>query len=538
MRVCYFSRWRLTRDSDELRKGFYYWAPKGTPSYPGAHTLGSRRWNDGQIKGETALGEWAGAWVKHRGDPPALIPSPVMIGEEDCIASGERSGLTEQTGRSPWCHRMLPLGCYPGETEIDHLTNWRSCMWAVVCAKIIKLLYEDIEAAKDYAMGMLGGDVTAIVVGDNGTIPSILVAKLGHRCFVWVTGTAGFMQAWHQGLSFGQGPAEFGTYAASPFYEQAARAIIKFAQHLNVATCTRWVFSGHSYGGAAAYLAAVKVREANRERRVEVLTFGAPKCGDQRLADLGAFLRQMHYVIEDDPVPFTPPQGLDFDAIRFLLVPAHRLQWARYVRYSNQWLIGNDDTLTPLRFETVDETVATSVAVALGAGLDTPTFESHRSSTYLTRLAAACPCTPPLPGPIPEEPEVPPFPDLCRWQIETIGYEYDFGGAFVYPHLDFETGNGYTSWDGIPGTGYDYWTLYALTDDEDVVTGFRLNYYRTSGAATIEQVEFIIDDVVWWEGGEFTGDGRAWSTTYGVTDYDYPITGGYVKITGPLDPFV
>jgi hypothetical protein len=68
------------------------------------------------------------------------------------------------------------------------------------------------------------------------------------------------------------------------------------------------LITGHSKGGAAATLAALRVWTTDT-RPSQVVTFAAPRCGDRAFADVYNNARILHtrYEFQDDIVPHAPP---------------------------------------------------------------------------------------------------------------------------------------------------------------------------------------------------------------------------------------
>ncbi len=366
--------------------------------YPGWHLLGSRDWvsDDRPLWNDPPLGEWSGATKWYRGDPPAVLPLPVRTGDEDCIQRGERAGLAIQINKSARCVDMLPLACYLESELLRQKTNIDNCVWAVECLRIIALAYSDLPAAEARVLAFFDNEVDVVSTPSLSQLfPAFVVAVKGDLCMVWITGTTNLFQGAVQALYFGSGPISQGDYTTSQIYEAAALLVMSaLSGNPLVPTCTRFILSGHSYGAAVAYVVAAKLRVANADREVEVLTFGMPNPGGETLIRLLDASPQRHYVNLNDPIPFLPPSGFDltvnYGAIGALLA----LQWTRYRRPSHVTIITDDGTLDMRASSEIDNSQITTLVLLIAAAADIEPFTDHDTSKYLQRLTNACPCVP------------------------------------------------------------------------------------------------------------------------------------------------
>lgn len=77
---------------------------------------------------------------------------------------------------------------------------------------------------------------------------------------------------------------------------------------LQASDAARVIFTGHSRGGAIATLAACYAKALQGKRRIELVTFGAPKPGDKNFRNQECKnLRIARFVNSFDPVPGLPP---------------------------------------------------------------------------------------------------------------------------------------------------------------------------------------------------------------------------------------
>lgn len=379
-----------------MRPGYYYFSPKGTPHYPGLHNLGSRDWTRGERNPffDMPLGEYSGPTEWKNGEPPAHLPLPVLVGSPECIQSGERPGLPIITSACSDCARVLPDPCYL-PLILQDKTNVFDCVFGWQCARIVNTAYTDLATAADLVADLLGEEavISAFPVTDT-VLPAGVIAVLGDTAFVWLTGTSNFQQLAIQGLLFGEGPNNQGLYGASDLYEAAALAVGARITDAGGGTCKRVVLCGHSYGGAAAYVLAAKMRVNDFTRAIELLTFGMPKPGDQRLHDIVNPLRQRHYVNQDDPIPYAPPRPLGFADLLAMMALGLPLQWSQFARPGHVTVITHDGELQQSDTDLIPDGLLQALLIAQINIAEPPAFGDHFAASYLLALGDACPCVP------------------------------------------------------------------------------------------------------------------------------------------------
>lgn len=391
VRNCFKSKWKLFRGSPRLRAGYYYFAAHGTPHYPNVHNLGSRDWVSDNGYEDAPLGEWSGARKWYRGDPPALIPLPVVVGDVACITQGENPNLPSEPDSCERGGRFFPLACYSPLALLEAKTNVYDCAFAYQMAEILRIQYSGVEAAR--ILLDLFFDAQAVVTAfpqPDASIPNCLVATISNLCLVMVTGTTNFQQLALQSLSFGLGPTNQGYYSASSLYDRAANVMAANLGSVGGGDASRFVLIGHSYGAAICQVLATKVRLATPTRRVELVTYGCPKPGDDRLRDINAPMRQINWVNEGDPVPYLPPRGATFFEL-FALIPSLLFkQWLRYERPAALTVLKHDGTIDYTNGVAVPDDLLTTTSVTIAAGLEPEPFESHSMAAYRSRIRRIC----------------------------------------------------------------------------------------------------------------------------------------------------
>ncbi len=286
---------------------------------------------------------------------------------------------------------MLPLACYSPLRDFEIATDVQTCKFAYLVARIVETQYTDVDAAAVMVQTVLGDDAIVTAYPPASEIfPNCIVAtKLG-ACFVFVTGTTTINQGALQGLAFGFGPINQGEYSTSAIYDAAATTIAHRIGDCGGGDCSRFVLIGHSYGGAAVYVLAAKLRVAVPDRRVELITFGMPKSGDSRLVAILEPLRQTHWTAFDDPVPYLPPEGTTFADFIAFVSPLLLLMWEGFARHKRRVVIQSSGLLEPTDITPMPLDVLFTLAQVIDAALDEEPFDGHFMSTYARRLRSGC----------------------------------------------------------------------------------------------------------------------------------------------------
>lgn len=510
MRACYKGTWRLTRDSDRERSGFYWFCPEDTPFYPGLHNLWSYQWTTAERDHRTLLGDFTGERVFYDGRRPARRPLPVLVGSPECIENGEKEGLAVINDVSAHCSPILPGPCYPPLQDSHAKTDVQDCAFAQASARIISFAYTDLPAAEAAAAAYLGGaSLITSFEQPNPLIPAGVIAKIDDTLVIWLTGTTTAEQLATQALYFGFGPVSFGPYSCSALYQAAALVIADQLTAAGVADFDRVILAGHSYGGAVLTVLTAIMILANEDRDVHLLTLGAPQPGDTRLFQLIRFVDQRHYANERDPIPYLPPRGATFAELLPIIGPALGLIWSKFHRPPNTTVVFRDGTLAELQEEHFPNDLINVAARVISEAQVMPRFRDHGSDWYAYWLCQACPC---VPRPC-VEPEADPMTflfELDALEIEVDGNPNTFNVAEVELPATAFTGSGVpTFWAGDGGDGFIEISSSFFENSEDYAE-FQVFFFPAA---------FPGDYILTWTfpAGEFLA---------GIDTTDFPVYGG------------
>lgn len=388
LRSCYANKWRLFRGRpDVLTPGRYVFAPEGTPHFPGWHNFGSKTWTTDERDPWPALGEAQSRPTWTRGETFTNWPRAIVLGDLDCLQSGERTPLP--LVNPPELVGGFDVRCFPPADQVDviELVDTSSRAFQIFSALVLDQLYDDPAFAVNLVQAYFGPEATvSLVPNTSSTNPGTIIVITPKQTVVFISGTSNLNQAATQVLYQGLGAFNVGTYSTNLQWFAGASAVV---QRINAAGAdpTRPItLIGHSYGGAAACLIGAAYVQQTPDRDISLLTFGCPKPGDSRLTDILAGLRQIHYANQGDPIPAIPPVLAPLLPTNVGAAPWQLIQYPGFARPPGQvslsitGVVGpppDDSILTALIFQFVAEAISSSPI--------TIPFE-HGIKEYLFRL--------------------------------------------------------------------------------------------------------------------------------------------------------
>lgn len=143
--------------------------------------------------------------------------------------------------------------------------------------------------------------------GAEGVRPGVLTIQTATQVIVLVEGTGSAQQA----ASYAQGALskfhnEFGELVNETFWKMS-QFILLGLRNVGGLIDRSIILGGHSYGGAVATCMARQLAATGLRDKIELVTWGAPRCGDQRFVDGIPIARWVRFMGSADPVPFLPP---------------------------------------------------------------------------------------------------------------------------------------------------------------------------------------------------------------------------------------
>lgn len=390
VRRCYRSKWRLHPGESTLTEGRFFFVDDTVPAFPGSHLLGSRDWTDATERETTAIpvGEWEGERTFHNGEAPLVRPVPRIVGSVECVESGGGGGdliPADVLGLD----RFYPPLCYETLTPAPWHRFLR-CPDLFYIANVMFATFEFPNPAKTLAQILVGAGSVAThfpaPAGDRYSSSTVCV--LGNEAWQWADGTRNAGQFLAQSYGTAGGPTSYGRYGATPIYNQYATELLSRFTAAGAFDCTRWVLVGHSYGGAAAAVAAARLKMLYPERSVSLLTFGAPRAGDARLIALLRGVDQLHVRRPLDPIPYLPPQFAEANTAGVLSFLFWR-GWGEYASYERRRTI----TPTGFRDELPGEGPTNDVWTAILTNIESgvlSNYEEHSMLNYTLDISTWC----------------------------------------------------------------------------------------------------------------------------------------------------
>lgn len=390
----------MVRDRPDLEiAGRYFFAHPGTPCYSGWHNLWSRDWVSNELDPWPALGETDGRRSWSNGAFFGPRPDPVRVGDADCVANGEREALDLVPSQEG-----IPLACFPVEPNPpppgDPLPVIDVTLRAdqLFFAQLSELLYDDPALAAATLSAFLGDTATVTVVANDSSIyPGSLIATTPEYTIVVVSGTTTPQQLALQALYAGGGPNNYGTFATSPIWWDAAEVVHQRLLDAGVDPSVPLVLVGHSYGGAVAAILTGRYKEADNERKIQLLTYGMPKPGDQNLVSILDTVSQVHVVNTGDPVPSLPPSTSALWVLSIAIPGTFVARWVSMRQPNGRLLVDADGMAEESDASTLSLARLYDLARKAIDGDPVPPILPHRIAEYARRLGAAPPGPPPSP---------------------------------------------------------------------------------------------------------------------------------------------
>lgn len=259
----------------------------------------------------------------------------------------------------------------------------------IIFAQALDLQYTSPPAAQAKLDELLGTPVKTYSAPNNATaLPSLCLAQYAQCNVVLVSGTTNDMQWALQGMGSILGPRRFVAYATSPFWIEQQQIMMRIIFAFNFDLALPFVFCGHSYGGVLCTLSVADYVLAAPTRDIQLLTFGMPRPGDQRLADVLRFARSCHFARDDDPVPGLPPTGPELSALFEAIPRAWFNSWFPWRSPPGCRVLhadGQDDEGTP---PGAGITILRTIAAQVLAGDPVGPFAGHLIPAYVAWLTA------------------------------------------------------------------------------------------------------------------------------------------------------
>jgi len=387
------------------------------------------------IPEDNPLGQVKSPFRFYNGQGPVIHPPARIIGRGECISQGETPGdltpgLVDGFDQRCWITEpdtSLPLILSLDVTQDEH---------QLALGRIQQELYINAEAAGLMLQQLLGpGSAVAVVPNSASLIPGSLIGTQGDLTVVIVSGTGNPQQLALQGLLGLAGPVDQGSYSTVPLWQSAALAVQNRVLSSPAVQTGRIVVVGHSYGGAVANIMTARYLQNNPDRDVQLLTWGCPLPGDERLILLTRNARAVNLVNDGDIVTAVPPTGNLLEGVSWLFPKEIRLGWGKW-RYPLRRVglaLSGERRSSPNPNDMLG--IALTVARQAALSQQIPSITAHDMAEYLRRMGGGDH----------------PVPDVLTGTI------VDFGAAY--------TPAGYLPCDGAAVSRVTYADLFAVIQE-------------------------------------------------------------------------
>ena len=150
------------------------------------------------------------------------------------------------------------------------------------------------------------------------------------------------------------------------------------------------LFVGHSYGGAAAMVAAANLRLRRRDRVIRFLAMGSPKPGDFRLRNLLELpTRGVALANDDDFIPGFPPGYPDLLAVEIAMV-LNLSNFGQWYPPRETWLQNRLGVVSENQYVTLGTQEIVNILRQVITTGQIPNRPSHLIREYYNRITLRC----------------------------------------------------------------------------------------------------------------------------------------------------
>jgi len=397
LRSCYESEWHLFADSPATKTGGrYYISPPKNPFVGTTHFYASRRWHETNYTKIQSLGEdleSQQAWFN--GEPPAVKPNAIQVGSNTCFNFGD--AIANALGDDDMREGFIGA-CFTPAVPLDPLwemaSTYDSCALQFFYATLLKWAGDGLHERMTTAFHMLLGDAAqTFFVVTLPPRPNVMICKMPTFSVVVVDGTPNpqtlAMQAFAS-IIRPQNVGLYGTYA--PWYALSS-FVNDLCNTVGVNANAPVFLVGYSMGGAMIDNVAARWYNANPQRKIRTLTFGAPKPGNSRLIQFLKKLPGISIANEQDIVCSLPPTlNLIFPVATALLMPS-LYAWAEWEQEPNRARQANNGVLTFNVNPIIDTPLLTHLVTQIIGVQPFDPVLPHRIKEYRRRIEVRCPQT-------------------------------------------------------------------------------------------------------------------------------------------------
>lgn len=309
------------------------------------------------------------------------------------MASGERitNVIPPESliaGFNPACYTQLDERDLP----FKQFENLQSCEVQRCCARLIQFLYDGrLDRFNDLLYTMIPNTYVINHVDREFPYGRTAIVANSRWSLIFAEGTTDFQQFAYQAFTAMREPDDFGMISTNPLWWSYATTISTRAIAAGTTPGTPVFLCGHSYGGAAVSLAGIRFRIWSPNRKINLLTFGMPKIGDERAVTQIAGINSLHICNTTDIANVIPPSALDLAPFLGVLGPLAPSVFTRWRAANNRRRLFADGTMdaNDVEFPGYDTFLPILTQVLTGESLDP--FVGHTIGEYYRRLTIRCP---------------------------------------------------------------------------------------------------------------------------------------------------
>lgn len=381
-----------------LCPGFHYFAAPDTRAIEAPHAFGAASWRaDGGFNPDYPVGQVVGAGTQwYDGEPPVAVPPDQNIFPPENFAIDQPYPPAVPVSTLNGFDRRCFVVFHPG-VDIDVTALLRpniiDCCWQRLCARLLELLTEPYPAAiADFttACNLLWPGYTVTIFPPDSTTDRFAWIEGPRFQVIFRVGTQTWSEIFVQAFHLSQLPHNFGAFSTSAEWFALSTEQLVFLNGFGWNPDKPITFIGHSRGAVVLWILARRLLADVPTRDIEILTFGIPKPGDDRLVELDGIRAARHVIHRQDVVPLIPPGG---GLVPSLAIIFFFLDWDWVVlwRPFSVYQITGTGFTQPLQpaGDVALTTIVTWVELLLTGQVPEP-IEQHQLSSYVAALGDCC----------------------------------------------------------------------------------------------------------------------------------------------------
>lgn len=225
-----------------------------------------------------------------------------------------------------------------------------------------------------------------ITLNTLSTIPGSAIYTLPELTIIFVSGTSNRYQWFDQLTQAAAGQTDYGSFSTIGVWYDAATAMLDRLVLVAASMDTPTLWAGHSMGGAVASIGAARDRLARPAKKIKVVTFGAPKAGDQRLAGILESLEYNRVEGVNDLVTAVPMDVRNSAALYALTGPIPIYNMSQFIHPRNGNVVHADGSFARQIDPPVLAMQIVNCMIAWWTGGAAPGDFDHFMTTYARRI--------------------------------------------------------------------------------------------------------------------------------------------------------